>query len=107
MQLEEVGRRLDARQALQRGGRAFERLAGIVRGALAEGLEALGCDLARLDQGFDVALVEFVDVQERWLGGSLRPELIERTGHTEVKLHPFYEHLEVQHSRLRHALSNG
>jgi hypothetical protein len=52
-------------------------------------------------------LVEFVDIWERWLGGSLPPELIERTGHTEVKLHPFYEHLEVQHARLRHALSNG
>jgi hypothetical protein len=52
-------------------------------------------------------LVEFVDVWERWLAGSLPPELIERTGHTEVKLHPFYEHLEAQHARFRHALSNG
>src|SRR5208282_5788209 len=52
-------------------------------------------------------LVEFVDIWERWLAGSLPPELIERTGHTEVKLHPFYEHLEAQHARFRHALSNG
>jgi hypothetical protein len=52
-------------------------------------------------------LVEFVDIWERWLGGSLPPELIERTGHSEVKLHPFYEHLEVQHARFRRALSNG
>jgi hypothetical protein len=51
-------------------------------------------------------LVEFVDVWERWLSGSLPHELIERTGHTESKLHPFYERLEAQHARLRGVLAN-
>lgn len=52
-------------------------------------------------------LVEFVDVWDRWLGGSLPHEVIDRTGHSEVKLHPFYEHLETQHTRLRRTLADG
>lgn len=52
-------------------------------------------------------LVEFVDVWERWLSGALPPELIERTGHSESKLHPFYAHLEAEHARLRRTLSRG
>jgi hypothetical protein len=52
-------------------------------------------------------LVEFVDVWERWLSGSLPYKLIERTGHSETKLHPFYEHLEVQRARLRQIVSRG
>jgi hypothetical protein len=52
-------------------------------------------------------LAEFVDVWERWVTDSLPPELIGRMGHTEVRLRPFYEHIEVYHDRLRDAVSSG
>lgn len=58
-------------------------------------------------RGYYAEFVEFVDIWERWLAGSLPPELIERTGHTEQKLHPFYKHLEAQHLRLRRTVARG
>ncbi len=74
LQLEELGRRLDGGQVLQRGGRALERLAAIFGGVLAQALEALGGDAAGLDQRLDVALGEvigFLDQLGRLLDGGL------------------------------------
>lgn len=41
-------------------------------------------------------LVEFVEVWDRWLSGSLPREAIPLIGHTEDKLRPFYEDLATQ-----------
>src|SRR3546814_1212256 len=58
IELEEFGRRLDGGIALQRGGRVLEALAGEGDAFLAERFEVLRGDLTRLDEGFDVRLVE-------------------------------------------------
>lgn len=52
-------------------------------------------------------LVEFVDIWERWLSGSLPIEVIAKLNHSEELLEPLYQDLEVQHGRLREAVSKG
>ncbi|MFZ0478434.1 MAG: hypothetical protein WAL71_04740 [Terriglobales bacterium] len=52
-------------------------------------------------------LLEFVDIWERWLGGNLVPEILSKLDHSESKLHPFYDHLELKHDELRMRLSRG
>ncbi len=52
-------------------------------------------------------LVEFVDIWERWLSGSLPAEAIAKLNHGEDLLEPLYQDLEEQHSRLREAVSKG
>jgi len=52
-------------------------------------------------------LVEFVDVWDRWLEKSIPPEVINRIGHGEAKLAPFYEHLQTRHDRLRSLIARG
>lgn len=52
-------------------------------------------------------LVEFVDIWERWLSGSLPAEVIDKLNHGEELLEPLYQDLEVQHGRLREAVSKG
>jgi hypothetical protein len=53
------------------------------------------------------ALVEFVDIWERWLDGSLPDEVVGRIGHTEENLSQFYDDLQTQHDRLRKLVANG
>ena len=50
-------------------------------------------------------LVEFVDVWERHILGTMPGELILEINHTERNLHPFYEHLATTHDRLRGIIS--
>src|SRR5712691_2577841 len=52
-------------------------------------------------------LIEFVDVWDRWLEKSLPAEIIDRIEHGEDKLHPFYEHLQQQHDKLRALIARG
>jgi len=51
------------------------------------------------------ALIEFVDLWDRWLAESVPGEVIEKLGHSEKHLHPFYEHLEKRHDELRSVLA--
>jgi hypothetical protein len=46
-------------------------------------------------------LTEFVEVWKRWLRGTLPPQVLEKLGHSEDKLHPFYEELEERLHVLR------
>jgi hypothetical protein len=47
------------------------------------------------------ALIEFVDVWERHIRGTMPGEVVLEINHTEQNLHPFYEHLTQTHDRLR------
>lgn len=59
LQFDELGRRLDRGHFLERGGQFLEALLGVFGIGLAHFLRALGGNLARFDQGFNVALREF------------------------------------------------
>jgi hypothetical protein len=52
-------------------------------------------------------LVEYLDIWERWVDNSLPPELVERTGHTEARLRPFYKHIQAHYEELRAAVASG
>ncbi len=52
-------------------------------------------------------LIEFVELWERWLAKAVPAEVVQRLGHSEESLHPFYEHLEKKHDELRGRLSRG
>ncbi len=49
---------------------------------------------------------KFVEVWERHLANSIPGEVIKKLGHTEAKLHPFYEHLEQRISALQTDVKN-
>ena len=64
--------------------------------------------LADLDtQSHDENLREFVHVWHRWLEESIPGEVVERLGHSEEKLKPFYPHLVEQHDELRKKVKDG
>ena len=50
--------------------------------------------------------VEFVDVWERSLRNAMPGEVVKAIGHGEANLHPFYDHLEKTHDRLRAELAS-
>ena len=50
------------------------------------------------------ALVEFVEIWNRFLAKTLPHEVLESIDHSEKELSPFYEDLETQTKRLRHEL---
>jgi len=52
-------------------------------------------------------LSEFVELWERWLAKAVPAEVVQRLGHSEESLRPFYEHLEKKHDELRGRLSRG
>lgn len=52
-------------------------------------------------------LIEFVGLWERWLANSMPGEVIQRLGHSEENLKPFYEHLREKHDALRTKIENG
>jgi len=56
---------------------------------------------------FFAGLIEFVDVWERVLRGTLPGGVPAAIGHAEANLRPFYEHLETMADRLRDVLSRG
>lgn len=52
-------------------------------------------------------LLEFIDIWDRWLDGSMPVEVWENLNHTEEKLNPFYSNLSETHKRLREKLESG
>jgi len=52
-------------------------------------------------------LIQFVELWDRWLAKSIPAEVIERVGHAEERLHPFYEHIYERHDSLRTRLESG
>lgn len=52
-------------------------------------------------------LIEFVELWDRWLAKSIPAEVIERVGHSEENLNPFYEHLQQRHDDLRTKIKQG
>jgi uncharacterized protein Usg len=50
-------------------------------------------------------LVEFIDVWERYMRGTLPGEVVQEIEHGEQWLHPFYKHLEETHDLLRRKLN--
>lgn len=52
-------------------------------------------------------LMEFLDVWNRAMSGSLPYEVLQRLGHSEENLHPFYQHLQDTHDRLRAFVQAG
>lgn len=52
-------------------------------------------------------LVEFVEVWDRLLANSIPGEVMERLGHSEENLNPFYRHLEQRHDELRGKIARG
>jgi hypothetical protein len=52
-------------------------------------------------------LLEYIEIWERWLARSIPYEVVQSLGHSEEPLHPFYEHLELQHDLLRKRLRDG
>jgi hypothetical protein len=54
-------------------------------------------------QGF----LEFVEVWNRWLAGSLPAEVWAKLGHTEERVQPFYDHLECQMQELQDEIARG
>ncbi len=53
------------------------------------------------------ALVEFVDIWDRWLAKTLTREALQSLNHTEASLYPLYEELLKKHDELREKLSRG
>src|SRR4051794_39443443 len=51
------------------------------------------------------ALLEFVEIWNRWLDSSIPPEVVTNIGHTETKLYPFYEDLESNFVIMQRALT--
>lgn len=52
-------------------------------------------------------LIEFIELWDRWLARSIPGEVLERLGHSEDKLKPFYEHLQRRHDDLRAKIETG
>jgi len=52
-------------------------------------------------------LIEFVELWDRWLAKSIPWEVIERLGHSEESLKPFYDHLRQRHDALRARSEQG
>lgn len=50
---------------------------------------------------------EFVEIWNRWLSGSLPGEVVEKLGHDEEKVKPFYEHLESKMQQLQDEIAHG
>jgi hypothetical protein len=50
------------------------------------------------------ALIEYVEVWERWFRGVIPGQVTQAIGHSERNLHPFYRSIEEVHDRLRKQL---
>ncbi len=53
------------------------------------------------------ALLEFVNIWDRFLTGSLPGEVIRALEHSEQSLYPLYDDLQLQHEKLRDKLAKG
>ena len=52
-------------------------------------------------------LLEFTDIWDRFLTGTLPGEVIQELNHSEALLQPFYEELQNKHDELRERLAKG
>jgi len=52
-------------------------------------------------QAYFPKLLEFVEIWERWLAGTLPREVSKALEHDEKSLYPFYAHLQDKHDELR------
>jgi hypothetical protein len=62
-----------------------------------------GPDTRAFYEGF----LEFVETWNRWLAGSLPGEVVEKLGHDEERVKPFYEHLESKMQQLQNEIAQG
>jgi hypothetical protein len=53
------------------------------------------------------ALLEFVNVWDRFMVGALPGEVIRELKHSEQSLYPLYDDLQLQHGKLREKLAKG
>jgi hypothetical protein len=53
------------------------------------------------------ALIEFIEIWDRWTANALPAEVADELDHSEETLHPFYDHLEQRHNDLRGKLAQG
>jgi hypothetical protein len=53
------------------------------------------------------ALIEFIEIWDRWIAKALPAEVAEALDHSEETLHPFYDHLARRHDELRDKLAGG
>jgi hypothetical protein len=51
--------------------------------------------------------LEFVEVWNRWLAKSVPAEVVEKLGHTEERVKPFYHHLESRMQELQDEIARG
>ncbi len=58
-------------------------------------------------RAFYQEFLEFVEIWNRWLADSLPREVLEKLGHTENKVKPFYDHLESKMQQLQDELARG
>lgn len=58
-------------------------------------------------RAFYQEFLEFVEIWNRWLADSLPAEVLEKLGHTEEKVKPFYEHLESKMQQLQDEIARG
>lgn len=58
-------------------------------------------------RAFYEVFLEFVEVWNRWLAESLPPEVLDKIGHSEDKVKPFYEHLESKMQQLQDEIAAG
>lgn len=53
------------------------------------------------------ALIEYVELWDRWLAKAVPAEVMKRVDKGEAALHPFYDHLQRRHDELRERLAQG
>ena len=58
-------------------------------------------------RAFYQEFLEFVEIWNRWLAQSLPREVLEKLGHSEATVQPFYEHLESKMQQLQDKIARG
>jgi hypothetical protein len=58
-------------------------------------------------RAFYQEFLEFVEVWNRWLSDSLPPEVLDKLAHTEDRVKPFYEHLELKMQQVQDEIARG
>lgn len=58
-------------------------------------------------RAFYQPFLEFVEIWNRWLAESLPAAVLEKLGHREENVHPFYEHLESKMEQLQCEIARG
>ena len=51
------------------------------------------------------ALIEYVDIWDRFMAGTIPGEVVNALGHSEESLHPFYDDIQKNHDRIRAQLA--